>query len=635
VFVNQLLFGYARGHRLLAQSSPISSSDLATLLSATDASGDGDFFLTGLPLGGDRYALAVTWPAPELPRPGAVWSHVLLLERQHFKELSDLSLLLRAAHRPHGPDGLDQYSQRLEVLDDWPAGPPAAPPHLLEDVLSAVYLKSSGNILEVADLSTASLVLLSAWSQQWPALRARFAFQSRGTAKASDSRYDVTLARHVRGSTPKQVSPERFPWLMALADDLRFPGEGGALRRFLWEFGPSHAPRAATLASLTDLYLATEAQDRPGVLDRITRRYPRPSTGRKLKRALYGAARGLWGVPETARLADMVASGADAWDVNDLAVEQRAVSLVETGEWFPVVAAWNSGTPEALSRSLVAGMSPGLTPSLAASIAKVQGWAAAELMQHSPDVAQDPAFWHAVQLETARDVLASWKLKDIQPRLVASILEGGKGQSIVDWINAGRLSLDAVLSAKDAYRVSWPDLDNLLSNLGPPFEIRSQRAELIYSAWCQWAMVMDPPSPHRASALLASLEATRTAVDEVWLRAATLALATYAPSAASWRSVLGVVFGPLHLAVTSNTLPHDCWRHLDALLPASPDPSTRLRRLLVDRVRVEHWGEDDVIRALRGAGPFGEKVQEELSPDDPLQAILSTAVSVARRLKPW
>src|SRR5262249_10651964 len=86
VRVDQALHGYEDGHRLLAGSRPLPRDAERTMLVLSDLSGSGSIdgfesYLTGyaLPSAG-AYALARTWVALEMPRPGCVWTHTLLLD---------------------------------------------------------------------------------------------------------------------------------------------------------------------------------------------------------------------------------------------------------------------------------------------------------------------------------------------------------------------------------------------------------------------------------------------------------------------------------------------------------------------------------------------------------------------------
>lgn len=84
--IHQALWGYSNGHHLLSTSVSLSSSSRKLLETLTDLSGPDapsafDGYLTGcfLPFDG-YYALSKTWFAPEMERPGCVWTHTIFLE---------------------------------------------------------------------------------------------------------------------------------------------------------------------------------------------------------------------------------------------------------------------------------------------------------------------------------------------------------------------------------------------------------------------------------------------------------------------------------------------------------------------------------------------------------------------------
>ena len=85
IVIQQTLHGYAEGHRFLDGSIKL-ADDLARLvLRMSDLSGSKhcagfEEYLTGYPLESvNMYALAKTWYAAEMPRPGCVWTHTLLI----------------------------------------------------------------------------------------------------------------------------------------------------------------------------------------------------------------------------------------------------------------------------------------------------------------------------------------------------------------------------------------------------------------------------------------------------------------------------------------------------------------------------------------------------------------------------
>lgn len=96
--IDQFLFGYKDGHRLLAGTTNLSDSLVWELVRTTDRPSTSDRNLEngitfGFPLDDKYYALCRTWAAKEIARPGAVWTHVLLLSEGAVSPLQFLPLL--------------------------------------------------------------------------------------------------------------------------------------------------------------------------------------------------------------------------------------------------------------------------------------------------------------------------------------------------------------------------------------------------------------------------------------------------------------------------------------------------------------------------------------------------------------
>lgn len=80
--IEQLLFGYENGHKLLSSSLNCNLAQQKDLEILSDASGSGKFnnYISCFPLVLDGYyVFAKTWYADEMQRPGCVWTHVLLV----------------------------------------------------------------------------------------------------------------------------------------------------------------------------------------------------------------------------------------------------------------------------------------------------------------------------------------------------------------------------------------------------------------------------------------------------------------------------------------------------------------------------------------------------------------------------
>lgn len=115
VKVEQLLFGYENGHRLIESSlkkSLIQQKDVEIL---SDASGSGKFkeYISCFPLVDDGYyVFSKTWYADEMERPGCVWTHMLLIRFEDLECLSgrlDLQLLFSRPKK----DSYEQYKNTL------------------------------------------------------------------------------------------------------------------------------------------------------------------------------------------------------------------------------------------------------------------------------------------------------------------------------------------------------------------------------------------------------------------------------------------------------------------------------------------------------------------------------------------
>ena len=87
--IEQALFGYNNGHRLLVSSFVIPQDVLKVLEPLSDSSGTSynqdysDGYLIGFPFNAfGFYCVGKTWTAHEMQRPGCVWTHVLFIPMQ-------------------------------------------------------------------------------------------------------------------------------------------------------------------------------------------------------------------------------------------------------------------------------------------------------------------------------------------------------------------------------------------------------------------------------------------------------------------------------------------------------------------------------------------------------------------------
>jgi hypothetical protein len=212
VRIQQALHGYDRGHRELASSVEIPPAGRHSMLVLSDLSGpraaDGfETYVTGYPVpSSDFYAVARTWLAPEMARPGCVWTHTLLIPRNALGQISFQSL--NATFRRPEPPDLIGFDIALELHPgEERAG--SEPEKQLLDMTGLTY----GRTDPAALTSSSSLELEGAigllWHCQWLQLKSRFTFSTGSFAPRSleGRSFDLQVV-------PLQLAP-LWPWDIA------------------------------------------------------------------------------------------------------------------------------------------------------------------------------------------------------------------------------------------------------------------------------------------------------------------------------------------------------------------------------------------------------------------------------------
>ncbi|MGH7434954.1 MAG: hypothetical protein ACRENE_04705 [Polyangiaceae bacterium] len=258
IVLHQALHGYADGHRLLASSISLKSRDAKVVATLSDASGStanvGDTgYLTGYPLpDAGLYALAKTWPAPEMPRPGCVWTHTLLLDFADLAAIQNLAFLAQTFVRPvAGGSHARQYGVDVSLPPDGSIDRAAprtdASLEVLRRLVWALYGRPGERIFSTeGEPEERESVTLALWSQQWPRLRRSFRFctlvsSDRSTEGAPfDLQFGSKDERSLRGRAGKLFDADREPidvtpaWIEAALRDLL---SAGSLRAFLRGLG--------------------------------------------------------------------------------------------------------------------------------------------------------------------------------------------------------------------------------------------------------------------------------------------------------------------------------------------------------------------------------------------------------------
>jgi hypothetical protein len=320
ITIEQALFGYRDGHNLVASSVPLEPSTRHFLATVTDSSGPDsaagfDETFTGLPVPKtDFYALFCTWPAPEMPRPGCVWSHVLLIRLTDLSRIGDLAVLPKLCKRPSIPTELQTYQKpidfdelTLEISDL----------EILDLSRTVVLLKllydqpRDGIVLLDEECSSWIRPIFGVWSQQWPRLRREFTFSSGslGDRRLGGPPFDLQIAplhsdRLWRQSEfptmmvnwtlalSEPVDAAKMRWLEVASDDL-FSGSPHSLRMFLSAYGSDVSkPRAVFISLVTTFYMIAleEPPNWEKVYYHVGKTFSNPTEAFRLKKMLTTVA---------------------------------------------------------------------------------------------------------------------------------------------------------------------------------------------------------------------------------------------------------------------------------------------------------------------------------------------------------
>ena len=306
--IQQALFGYRDGHHLLSTSVELNPRVRQFLANVTDSSGSEnprgfEVAFTGIPVPETKfYALFCTWPAPEMPRPGCVWSHALLLDFEALANIPDLSILQDLCRRPANPPDLSSYEVTLLAQESINTGNIGSGGDKLraESLLSAFFEHSESCIVILDEQSYPwEKIVFTLWSQQWPRLRQRFAFStgSLGDRRTAGMDFDLQIAPlsskrlWKRGGSPTVLL--EFPtkvhsnpwWVRTIIEDLE-AGSDGLLRKFLRSYADEIEATREAFIKLIKIFAGPELgeEDDPGSrLAQLASAFPKPDEALRLK----------------------------------------------------------------------------------------------------------------------------------------------------------------------------------------------------------------------------------------------------------------------------------------------------------------------------------------------------------------
>lgn len=227
--IHQAIHGYRDGHRLLSNSTPLPPDASRTMLVLSDMSGPSmqpgfDEYLTAYPLPGtELFVLAKTWYAPEMQRPGCVWTHSLLILRSHIARVACASLL--GAFRRPQLEGVESAATKPVEVDEASGDttPDAFTDRGLAAAMIGAVLGQPRPVIVVAETAAQfEALFLRLWEELWPAERTRFSFCTGALMPRANAGALLDLQ-----AVPRAIPPSQFRKSAnsALVLDLRTPGK--------------------------------------------------------------------------------------------------------------------------------------------------------------------------------------------------------------------------------------------------------------------------------------------------------------------------------------------------------------------------------------------------------------------------
>ncbi|MBY4803051.1 hypothetical protein [Burkholderia cepacia] len=454
--VDQTLHGYNDGHRLIEGSLKLPQSDARTMLVLSDASGSGsripaNGYITGYPLAeSGKYVLARTWAAPEMSRPGCVWTHSLLIDFADLARLGSVDDLLERLQRPSAGGGFP-FTVQLEVMAS-KAATPVAPSDLrrVGKWVSALYGKPKDRIFDERERPQDEELIVAIWMQQWPRLRRAFRFctfsaEDRSTSSDAFDLQLMDVSRTSRSKVPDLAvasAKNRGDWIETLLEDLVTPA-GSGLRQFLRDVGSDVTNGRAAMIPLVHLYAALEQDAGSFRLAEAVSELERlgPNQGRMGRAA---AARMVFSRPGLVdrTLFDFALQQVRA-DRDLLGVEPLVVGRALL-RWKPDFLAENLPEDDPLNKAVDAALPEADAEDLSDLIEAVPG-AAMAVLSARPDVFERASFWRIASLDASRLIDALDAGQDEAARIVGALMEAGRDECSAVVVN--RFGIDPVVAA--------------------------------------------------------------------------------------------------------------------------------------------------------------------------------------------
>ena len=294
--IQQLLHGYRDGHSLIVSSINLSAEAKRIVGVLSDMSGPSmqkgfEEYITGYPLiEFAMYAISKTWYAAEMPRPGSVWTHTLLISFSDLPKIKNADVLLNCFRRPDAKSkkfGAD-YGDSIIInsISDCEGitNSIEIPLTKCQIIISELYENSNTSLIIKSENSKRyESLILALWLQQWPRLRRQFSFCTGAIYPRSieDDYFDIQVSpQRIESSFDLNsnftiIEPDMnfqsislLEWSEIAAKDLKEPSP---LRDYLREYGADSGSTRSSFINLVRSFIYFTSDDDKKVESLITR----------------------------------------------------------------------------------------------------------------------------------------------------------------------------------------------------------------------------------------------------------------------------------------------------------------------------------------------------------------------------
>jgi hypothetical protein len=649
--VHQALHGYSDGHRLLESSLEIPDTLSRLLLRLSDLSGGSvsggfDEYITGYPLIPlHAYALAKTWYAPEMPRPGCVWTHTLIISRAVLAQITSLDTLLALFRRPGTEFPRNAYSKALHFENsEHRQRSKTLKPDTLQGLIAAHYRNSSSAVILPAHKSEEfEKEIFAVWSQKWPSLRFDFTFctgslssrtfekrpfeiQCVPVSKVREVSLDIVEAGVASTIVASPIQSPMPTWVVEAAIDAAAFG-GGSLREFLWQSTDDKSSQCDFELLVSAYFDLTRLEGLAQSIEYVSKLFPEPHSGEKLKQIMFGGSRHpeLFIRYEEQELLTALATTSEfaSFDSQTLELQRRAH---EFGNSYPYAAnelirkLFNS-TLNPLGEEILSGLISDIGPQMDKQISSELLQYLPTLFRANPSLGTSPHLWIAgadrkwelFEALAAHETLSA----EVLGGIISALLESGSDYlagravdrwgkdavfQVLDWINDHNGWMSD--TCRDALRRHVPSVMAWVES--PMYKSSAALMSAAYVVAPQTLKISRRSSSRIWLQLSHDFKNQSKETDEIYLSAFLLALALCNAPPTPF-DLIEESFDMIHEAARNNRLNDSSWMVIQPFVPelswlSNWDKCERLRRGLVAAALRHFWPPTELL--LRINDPY-------------------------------